>query len=142
METLADLIVAALDEGPAILASEYPLGSYKGVNVDGLDPVKVAALHSSFPGEGFESVLGDYRPIAEASPSGPWLVRFPHPLIESLAGIAPPDMPAAAARWAATDAIRQEGWSEADAEKYLAQLVHFAQLAAFDGKEVYLCVYS
>ncbi len=142
MDTLADLIVAGLDEAPAVLASEYPLGTYQGVNVDGLDPLKVAALHSRLAQREFDAVLVEYNPMAEASPSGPWLVRLPAELITALAGIAPQDIPEAAAAWATTEPLRQEGWSGQQAEKYLARVSHFARQAAFDKKEVFLCVYN
>jgi hypothetical protein len=141
METLADLIVATLDEGPAVLASDYPLGTFQGVNVDGLDPLKLAALHACLTDNDFNQVLAHYSPMAEASPSGPWLVRLPADLITTLAGIAPPDIPFAATTWATTDPLRQDGWSAEEAEKYLARVAHFARLAEFDKKEVFLCLY-
>jgi hypothetical protein len=142
MDTLADVIVAALDEAPAVLASEYPLGSYQGVNVDGLDPLKVAALHAQLADRAFDQLLEGYQPIAEASPTGPWQIRLPAELIKALAGISPQDIPAAAEAWATTEPVRQEGWSGQEAEKYLARVAHFARLAAYDQKEVFLIVYS
>lgn len=142
MDTLADLVVATLDEGPAVLASEYPLGTYQGVNVDGLDPLKVAALHACLADKTFDQVLVEYQPMAEASPSGPWLIRLPVELTAAVAGISPQDVPAAAAAWATTEPLRQDGWSGKEAEKYLARVSHFARLAAYDKKEVYLCVYN
>jgi hypothetical protein len=142
MDTLADLIVAGLDEGPAVLASEYPLNTYPGVNIDGLDPIKVAALHSRLAERDFEELLVEYNPMAEASPDGPWLVRLPAELIAALAGIAPQDIHDAAAAWVATEPLREEGWSEPQAEKYLARVSHFARQAAFEKKEVFLCVYN
>lgn len=141
METLADIIVAALDEAPAVLASDYPLGTYHGVNVDGLDPLKIAALHSCLAERAFDQVLEEYHPLAEASPTGPWLIRLPAELITVLAGIAPQDIPSAAAVWVTTEPVQQDGWSGEEAEKYLARVAHFARQAAFDKKEVFLCVY-
>ena len=142
METLADLIVATLDERPAVLASDYPLESFQGVNVDGLDPLKVASLHACLADKAFDQVVPAYQPMAEASPNRPWLVRLPVELTVVLAGIAPQDIPAAAAAWATTEPLRQAGWSGQQAEKYLARLSHFSRLAAFDKKEVFLCVYN
>lgn len=141
MGSLADLIVAAASDAPAIVASDYPLGTFRGVNIDGLDPLKVAALHSLLTGKGYADVLGRYQPIAEASANGPWLIKFPDELIPLLANLAPPDHGSVAAQWASTDQGREEGWSEQDAEKFLARLVHFAQIGAFEGKDVFLCVY-
>jgi hypothetical protein len=142
MDTLADLIVAGLDEGPAVLACEYPLGTYQGVNVDGLDPLKVAALHAQLSQKEFDQILQEYNPMAEASADGPWLVRLPTELITALAAIAPQDIAEAAGAWATTEPLRQDGWSGQEAEKYLARVSHFARQAAFDKKEVFLCLYN
>jgi hypothetical protein len=142
METLADLIVASLEEAPAVLASEYPLGDYQGVNVDGLDPLKLAGLHAQLARKDVEQLLEAYHPMAESSPTGPWQIRLPAELISVLAGIAPQDIRSVAEAWATTDLVRQEGWSGLEAEKYLARVAHFARLAAYDQKEVFLIVYS
>jgi len=139
--SLADLIVAASDDAQAIVASEYALGTFRGVNIDGLDPLKVAALHSLLVGKGFSDVVGYYQPVAEATANGPWIIRFPGELIPLLANIAPQNHGSIAAKWASTDPVREEEWSQQDAEQFLARLVHFAQIAAFEGKEVFLCVY-
>ena len=46
MSIAADLLLAGPDDAPRILSSEYPLGTYKGVGVDGLGPHELAALHA------------------------------------------------------------------------------------------------
>src|SRR3989304_2571240 len=86
----ADLLLADPQNAAGIGAVDYPLGTFKGVNVDGLDPVKLAALHSLFVSSSFGDVLRDYQPVAQASPTGPWLVRVPDQLITFLGSIAPP----------------------------------------------------
>lgn len=141
MASLADLIVADSSDALAIVASDYPLGTFRGINIDGLDPLKVAALHSLLTGKGFSDVLGHYQPVAEATANGPWLIKFPGELIPLLANLAPQDRGPVAAKWASTDQIREEGWPEQDAEQFLARVVHFAQIAAFERKEVFLYVY-
>ena len=142
MSTAADLILAAPAEAPAILASDYPLGTFKGVNVDGLDPLKLAALHSLLVHRAFEDVVPGYQPAGQASPEGPWLVKLPAELIVSLSKISPPDQSAAAAKWASTDQLREEGWTEQDADGFLGRLVPFAQTAAFEGKDLFLWIYD
>lgn len=142
MGSLADLILAESTDVSAIVASEYPLGTFTGTNVDGLDPLKLAALHSKFTYQGFSDLLKHYAPIAEASASGPWLIKLHGDLIQSLADLAPQDYTSMAVKWASTDQAQEDGWSELDAEKYLRQIVHFAQTAVFEGKDVYLWVYS
>ena len=142
MSTAADLILAAPGEAPAILASDYPLGTFKGVNIDGLDPLKLAALHSLFVHKSFEDLLRDYQPVGQASPEGPWLVKLPAELITFLSNIAPPDQSSVAAKWASSDQAKEDGWSEQDADGFLARLVPFAQTAAFEGKDLFLWIYD
>jgi hypothetical protein len=142
MTSAADLLLAAPSDAPSIVASDYPLGVFKGVNVDGLDPLKLAALHAIFTHGPLNEKLRDYQPVAQASPQGPWLVRLPDDLIESLGKISPPDQPGVAATWASTEQAQEDGWSDQDADDYLGRLVPFAQTAAFEGKALFLWVYS
>ena len=142
MGSAADLILAADHEGPAIVASDYALGSFRGINIDGLDPLKLAALHSVLTEKAFNGLLGEYQPIAEASPNGPWLVKFPGELVGLLANIPPEDHASVAAKWASSDQLQEEGWSAQVAEQFIARVVHFAQNAGFEGKEVFLLIYD
>ena len=142
MSSAADLILATPAETTAIVASEYPLGTFKGVNVDGLDPLKLAALHKLFVATPFGDLLRHYQPVAQATASGPWLVQVPSELIALLGSIAPPDQAGVAARWAATDQVQEEGWSPTEADQFLARLVPFAQTAAFEGKNLFLWIYN
>jgi len=142
MGSLADLIIALSSDAPAIVASEYPLGTFKGSNVDGLDPLKLAALHSLFTAKDVSDLLEHYQPVAEASANGPWLIKFPDELIALLADLAPQDLTSTAAKWASTDQLQGEGWSEQDAEQFLGRVIHFSQTAAFEGKDVFLWIYN
>ncbi|HLC05418.1 MAG TPA: hypothetical protein VJK02_20470 [Anaerolineales bacterium] len=142
MSSAADLILAASDDIPAIVASDYPLGTFKGVNIDGLDPLKLAALHSLLVHRAFGEVLRDYRPLAQASPKGPWLIKLPDELITFLGKIAPPDQASVAASWASTGEVQEEGWSQENADQFLARLVPLAQTASFEGRNLFLWIYN
>ena len=142
MSSLADLIVATFSDAEAIVASEYPLGTFEGVNVDGLDPLQIAALHSVLVDKEFSELLGGYQPVAEASPSGPWLIRIPADLIAALANISPDNQSSIAADWASANQQQDVGWSARDAEKFLARLVRLAQVASFEEKDIFLCAYD
>ncbi len=142
MGSLADLIIALSSDAPAIVASEYPLGTFKGTNVDGLDPFKLSALHSLFTTKESSDLLKHYQPVAEASATGPWLIKFPDELIALLADLAPQEYSSTAAKWASTDQVQVDGWSEQEAEQFLARVVNFAQIAAFEQKEVFLWIYN
>ena len=142
MGSLADLIIALSNDAPAIVASEYPLGTFKGTNVDGLDPLKLAALHALFTAKDVSDLLEHYQPVAEASANGPWLIKFPDELIKLLADLAPQDLASTAAKWVSTDQLQGEGWSEQDAEQCLGGVIHFSKTAAFEGKDVFLWIYN
>ncbi len=142
MGSLADLIVASSNDAEAIVASEYPLGSFKGVNVDGLDPLQIAALHSVLADKTLEELLGNYEPIAAGSDSGPWLVKIPEDLIATLANVSPDNQASIGNQWVTSDALQGAGWSEQDVAGYLAQLVHFSQVVSFDNTELFLCAYD
>jgi hypothetical protein len=142
MSSLADLIVANNSDAESVVTSEYPLGEYSGVNVDGLNPVHLAVLHAFTSGIEFNQVLKEYRPVAEASANGPWLIKVPADLIANLVNIAPQDQPSVAAQWVQVDKVRREGWTEQIAEAFLARLTHYAQIASFEGKALFLCAYD
>lgn len=142
MTTLADLVLADSSEAQAIVASDYPLGEFSGVNVDGLNPLHIATLHALRTGGDLEQVVASYAPVAQGSAEGPWLIKLPSELIEELPSIAPQDQPAVAKEWAAAGQPLADGWTQQTAESYLAQLVHFARTASFEGKELYLCAYD
>ena len=142
MGSLADLIVATSGDAEAIVASDYPLGDYQGVNVDGLDPLQIAALHAVLLSRDITDVISNYEPIAAGSDSGPWLVKIPDEMIEALGKIAPDNQASVGNQWAASDPLREAGWSEQDAVGFLARLVHFAQVVSFEDKELFLCAYD
>lgn len=142
MGSLADLVVATSSDAEAIVASDYPLGDFKGVNVDGLDPLQIAALHSVLASKELTELLGNYEPIAAGSDSGPWLVKLPKELIAALGNIAPDNQASIGNQWAATDPLLEAGWSEQDAVGFVARLVHFAQVVSFEEKELFLCAYD
>jgi len=142
MGSLADLVVATSSDAEAIVASEYPLGSFKGVNVDGLDPLQIAALHSVLADKELAELLGNYEPIAAGSDSGPWLVKIPEDLIATLANVSPDNQASIGNQWVASDALQGAGWSDQEVSGYLAQLVHFSQVVSFDNTELFLCAYD
>ena len=142
MSELADLIVANSTEAESIVASDYPLGTYEGINVDGLDPLQVAALHSQLVNQNLSGLLGAYEPVAQGSPSGPWLICFPTDFVAALALISPDNQDAIAEQWASSDQLQAAGWTAQDAEAFVARLVRLAQVASFEKKEVFLCAYD
>lgn len=142
MGSLADLILATPADVPDIVASDYPLGTFKGTNVDGLDPLMLLALHTLLTETPIEVLVDLYQPIAEASDEGPWLVKIPSDLLGILSNIAPHDIEMTAVKWAQTEPLRESGWSMEDMEIFLEPLILHAQSIAGSGKEIFLWTYG
>ena len=142
MGVLADLIVADLGDMQAVVESEYPLGAYKGGNVDGLDPLMLAELHALLTQQSLQDVLAAYRPAAQASEQGPWLIHVPAAMVHQLADLPPQDHPALAARWGAGARMQEQARGGQWAEEMLERAAFQAQSAAFMGKELFLVVYD
>ena len=141
MPSVADLIIASASDAPAIVASDYALGTYRGIKLDGVDPPKLAALHSLLGGGDVATLMAQYYPVAEGSSAGPWLVPFPAELIALLGKIDPQKEASVAEGWASTDSVRQDGWSADVAQQFLSRVTTFARNAAYDHRELYLLVY-
>jgi hypothetical protein len=142
MGSLADLLLATHDDIPDIIASDYPLGSYKGTNIDGLDPLMLLALHSMLALRPLEELVNSYEPVAQASEEGPWLIRIPPDLLALLADIAPHDIEVMAAKWSDTDQLRDSGWTQDDMYFFIEPLILYAQSIAGSGKELFLWTYG
>jgi len=142
MGVLADLIVAEMADTQSIVTSDYPLETFKGSNADGLDPLMLAELHALLTGQSPQELLTAYRPAAQASEQGPWLIHVPPEMVRRLADVAPQDHPALAVRWAASDRMREHATDEEWAERMLERAAFLAQSAAFEGKELFLVIYD
>lgn len=142
MGSLADLLLAAPEDIPEIVGSDYPLGSFKGTNVDGLDPLMLLALHSMLAQVPIEELVKSYEPVAQASEEGPWLIRIPPSLLAILKDIAPHELEAVAAKWVQTHQLRSSGWTQDDMLVFLEPLVLYAQSIAGSDKELFLWTYG
>jgi hypothetical protein len=142
MGSLADLLLATPKDIPDIVASDYPLGSYKGTNVDGLDPLMLLALQSLLTQTPIEQLVAKYEAVAQASEEGPWLIRIPPELLAILADIAPHDIDPMAEKWVKTKQLRGSGWTQDDMYIYLEALILYAQSIAGSGKELFLWTYG
>ncbi|MDF1500964.1 MAG: hypothetical protein P1P76_10885 [Anaerolineales bacterium] len=142
MGSLADLLQATSADIPDIVASDYPLGTYKGASVDGLDPLMLIALQAMLSGKPTDELVDLYQPVAEASEEGPWLVRIPPELLRILADIAPHDVETFAEKWVQTDQLRDSGWTVEDLAFFLEPLILYAQSIGGSGKELFLWTYG
>jgi hypothetical protein len=73
MGVLTDLILADEHEGKRIAESHYSLDEYSGIDVKGIDSVKLSTLHGILTGKTFEELFPQYDPVTEASEEGPWV---------------------------------------------------------------------
>lgn len=106
---LTDLVVASEEHVAALAESDWPHAGFAAIDIKGIDTVKFGTLHALLMGEAFESILPEYKPIAEASDDGPWVSRVPDRLVRHLAGLSPDERASVAQRWAATEEFALDG---------------------------------
>lgn len=142
---LTDLIVATIEEAPAILRSQGHASIWPTLEAKGIDQVKLASLRFILRGEPPEDhaviqYMKSFDAQADGGDEGPWIDSLPEDLVGLLATIAASDIPNLAAAWANTDEAKLDRWVAADVESLLAELSAFAAGAVAQGKRVLLWV--
>jgi hypothetical protein len=137
MGVLTDLIMA--DEGDAekIVESHYPLGEYPGVDIKGIDSVKLNTFHGILTGKSFEELLPQYSPVAEASEEGPWVFMLPVELVERLSQLDDTSVEETAVKWGTTEEFTLAGWDQSAIVTVLGEIVNLARRATSEGKRLF-----
>ncbi len=140
---LTDLIIASLEEAPAVLNVPGHASVWPTLEAKGLDPVKLASLRFILQGQKPDTArVADYvktfDALADEGEAGPWLRAVPEDLGLLLAKLSASEIPATAAAWARTEELSLDGWKAADAGPFLAELSAFAAGAVAQGKRLLL----
>lgn len=136
MGVLTDLVIANEDDAMQIANSQHPLGEFTGIDMKGVDSVKLTMLHSILSGQSWKDLLSQYDPVAEASEDGPWVFLLPTELVHSLAGLDEPGIMNIADQWAKTEEFRLDNWSLEDVTAALRDIANLARQASDQGKRV------
>lgn len=101
MGLIADFIVATPDE-----AARYPVDGLERLQATSLTSLEIEVLWALLIGEPWSAGRHMLEEVESDGDEGPWLMRFPAPLVDKLAALSPAAVDLGAATWAATDEMR------------------------------------
>ncbi len=136
MGVLTDLVIAEERDAAHIATLKYPLSEFAGIDIKGVDSVKLTTLHSILSGMPFKDLLVQYDPVAEASEDGPWVFLLPTDLVGMLAGLGEAEIVNIASQWGNTEEFQLEKWSQNDVAVVLSNIANLARQASVQGKRV------
>jgi hypothetical protein len=134
---LTDLVVADRKDARKVLRSVCPSRDFDGLDVKGIDTVKLGTLHAVLVGRKYDpSFMGDS--LLSGGAEGPWVYEVPDDLVRRLAGLTPRRLAAAGKKWAATEEFSPEfdNWSVEDVQRVLGELAALCKRAVDEGKPV------
>ena len=137
MGVLTDLVIADEDDANRIAHSQYPLGEFTGIDIKGIDSVKLTTLHSILSGMPFEDLLAQYKPVIEASEDGPWVFLLPNDIVERLANLDESGITNISDQWGITEEFQLDRWSQNDVTTVLNDIVNLTRQASAQGKHVF-----
>ncbi|WP_153115564.1 hypothetical protein [Rhodocyclus tenuis] len=130
MELMSCIVSADEDEYPEIAASPSPLKEWSGIEVPGLDTVKLATLHSLVTGDSLQAALDYYEPIyVEEGDSETIILRIDGEFFDALVALDEDDVENLVGELAATEAYENESYDVDDIYAYVVSLIDLAQLA-------------
>jgi hypothetical protein len=130
---LTGVVVAEEREAAAVARAAAPRSSWTGLDLRGIEVVKLSSLWSLLAGRelGLEAI-DRFTPLHEETEEGPWVYRLPPDLSARLADLSAIAAAPVAEAWAATGELALEGWDAATAGAVLGELGTVAR-AARDG---------
>lgn len=138
MGILTDLLIADEDDATQIANSQYPLGEFTGIDLKGIDSVKLTMLHSILSGVSWEDLQSQYIPIAEGSDDGPWVFLLPKDLIDNLTKLDQSGVIQIGSQWGKTEEFQLDKWKQEDVITILQKIVQLARQAANQGKRIFM----
>ncbi len=118
---ISDLVIADEREARAVAGEAVPRRRWTGIDAEGVDQVKLATLWALLAGREFrDELVSEFVPLHEVSDDGPWVFRFPAPLVQLLAELEDDRASRLGSAWAGTEELELDGW---DAES-VAPLLH------------------
>lgn len=145
---LTDLIVASLDDAPAILTAQGHANIWPTLESRGLTPALLASLRRVMRGEAttLDLVNADVELFellsqGDAAEQGdPWLAALPQDLVQHLALMAETECAPVASAWAQSEVARRDRWPATELTPLLAEMSALAAGAVAQGKGMLLWV--
>ena len=144
MGILTDFFAATRAEVEAFDFGDLPRERFPTLELKGLDPVKMATLHTLLVGADLDDVEAVVARIPEPihEEDGGELVVFQlaDAVVRGLADLDDNGAARIAERWVATEEFKMDRWTREDVDWVLTELRTFMEDAVRAGREVYLWV--
>lgn len=137
MDFATYVVAAEEDEYYAVGDSINPLDEWSGIQVPGLDTVKLATLHCLLTEDSLQMALDHYEPVYESA-NDTIVLKVADELLESLAGLDEEALERVASELAATDEYERGHWDVEDVLDHLMELAELAQLAESQGQMLFV----
>ena len=138
MGILNDIFVADQSDVLKLTQHNLPLNLFIGVDVSGIDPIKIAELYSIVAGLTFETALDEQTLVLEISEDGPWISKIPDDLRDALAMQTESDLSIVSHKWAKMEEFQLDRWSEKDVETSLISIAELARKSKDQAKQMFL----
>lgn len=139
MGMFTDFVIAADSEAAAIGESVRPADHWPTLESKGVETIKLATLHGLVTNTPYSNdIQAAFAFVAGNEEDGPWVFKFPKDVQDALADIDEADIPALAARWAVTDEMHTDGWTEEEAARFIVELRAHARAAMRAGHSIFL----
>ena len=139
MGVLSDLILGSVDDIAAVPTGESPLERLGGIDIKGVDVVKLGVLHSLVTGQDFDPGLEAFPIVlGEESAEGPWVFVFPGELAAGLVALDSAEVKALGARWTATEEFQLDEWPEEEVQVVLSRIRECASQAIAQKRPIHL----
>jgi|ERR1700674_691095 hypothetical protein len=135
-----NIVIADSDEIKAIAESSAPAQEWRGLELPGLDPQKIAMLHCILTGESFDEAAAQYDPIYAGSGEGPWVIAVPHAPVEKLARLEEQVMEQVGEEWAASEDLEREHWPVEEVQAVVAELAALASISIAQEKKMFIWI--
>ena len=137
MGVLCDLVVGDVGDAERIGRSRAPAAEFGGLDIKGIDVVKLCQLHALLSSRALKELLADYDPVVVVSDEGPWVFRVPEDLVERVARLGEEERQSVAARWAETAELVMDRWKSEDVARVLDGIAGLAREAEQAGKTLF-----
>jgi hypothetical protein len=136
---LTDLVIADEREAAEVARAPAPSERWPGMDLEGLDQVKLASLWALLAGREFRvETIEEFAALHEVAEDGPWVFRFPAPLAQLLADLDDVRAAKVARAWAETDELALDERDEASVADVLRELRALARSAQAERKALLL----
>lgn len=135
---LCDLVPGKDSEAARIAASSNASKEFGGIDVKGIETVKLAKLHALVTKKSYAAVKGSYGLVAEGGEEGPWVVRLPDELTTALATLDAAKTKKTASEWAKAEEFARDHWKPAAVSRALSDMCDLARKATKAKKSLFL----